>query len=270
MGSRLIDLTGQRFGKLTVQECVQDKHGKVRWRCLCDCGNESFVFGAILRRGGSKSCGCRRKDAKENLMGQKFGRLTVTGEAPNSGEATRWVCLCDCGNELIVRSQSLKKGNTKSCGCLRAEMMTTHGLIDHPLYSVYQGIKGRCYQKSNRTYENYGGRGIRMCDEWHNDPSAFIKWAEDAGWSPGLTIDRLDNDKDYGPDNCKISTMKEQARNRRTTQKIMYNGEERLALDLIEESGLRACTVRGRVAWGWSWEEALNTPPGQPRVQDSM
>lgn len=254
------DLTGQKFHRLTVLERAGAEHKKILWRCKCDCGNETVVYGSGLKNAKVKSCGCLRTECKEDLLGQRFERLLVVAAAPNKGEVTRWLCRCDCGSEKIITSRALKTGNTKSCGCLRAEMMTTHGLIDHPLYSVYKGIVGRCYQKSNVAFHNYGGRGIHMCDSWKNDPKAFIEWALSAGWSPGLTIDRVDNDDSYGPDNCKISTMKEQARNRRTTQKIVYNGEERLAMDVIAESGLLPVTVRGRVAAGWSWEKALTEP----------
>lgn len=165
--------------------------------------------------------------AFKDLTGQRFGRLTVVERAENgrcSGKAvTRWVCKCDCGNTIIVEGHSIKRGRTKSCGCLnterRSELLkeraTTHGGCYTRLYHIYAHMKGRCYRQTDAKFRLYGGRGIKICDEWLADFAAFRTWALSNGYRDDLTIDRINPDGNYEPANCRWATLAEQSRNRR-------------------------------------------------------
>lgn len=162
-----------------------------------------------------------------DLTGQRFGRWTVIGLAPKSAAGqTRWRCVCDCGREKIVQGGSLRSGSSLACGCVSRETHRNNRKPKVPhkkpdrIYSVWIGMKSRCYNQKSNSYKYYGGRGIKVCDEWLHDPDAFIEWSLSHGYDPSAkrgecTLDRIDVNGDYSPDNCRWVSMMVQAHNKR-------------------------------------------------------
>ena len=161
---------------------------------------------------------------KLNLIGQRYGKLKVIAEAPNRGKNTVWSCLCDCGTMRDVSRNSLRTGNTTSCGCVSLKAKTKHGMTNRlkngknqmpRIYRIWANMKFRCTNPKYKEFHYYGGRGIFVCDEWINDFEAFKEWSLNNGYAENLTIDRIDNDGSYTPNNCRWITMAEQNKNKR-------------------------------------------------------
>ena len=171
----------------------------------------------------------------KDITGQKFGRLTVVKfHGVDKGGNALWICVCECGNQIITRGCNLKNGNTKTCGCSRRNSQKTqykHGLYKHRLYGVWANMKERCYNPKATEYSAYGGRGIAVCKEWRDNFKAFYDWAISNGYDETAprgqcTIDRIDNDKGYSPDNCRWISQKAQYTNTQATgrKKKKWNG----------------------------------------------
>lgn len=208
------------------------------------------------------------KHRGKDITGKRFGRL-VAIEPVGKTEVGNiiWRCQCDCGNKKDVSTKDLGRG-TFSCGCYRNEQRiersTKHGMSRSRLYSVHSTMLGRCNNPNAHQYENYGGRGIKVCDEWH-DFESFAKWAKENGYVEGergkCTLDRIDPNGNYEPNNCRWVTMKTQERNRRNNKLITYNGETHCISEWAEIVGLKGVTLRHRLKAGWSVEKALTAPP---------
>lgn len=244
---QFIDLTGKKFGRLTVLGRADSKiraNGKPRtmWKCLCECGNEIIVEASALRSGRRKSCGCIQSEY-ENLLGHKYGRLTVIRyyekrkRQSSPGYKHYWLCKCDCGNEKVVEAYSLKTGRIRSCGCLNIERITKHNMRHTRLHEIWHGMKNRCKNSSCVGYKDYGGRGIKVCNEWQ-EFIPFAEWALNNGYSDNLTIDRIDVDGNYEPSNCRWATMKEQGNNRRNNRRVIYHGVSYTISELSDKTNV--------------------------------
>lgn len=198
-----------------------------------------------------------------SLIDQRFGRLLVLNRQPNKGNSTMWLCNCVCGKNVVVYGINLKRGLTKSCGCLHKEAIKeacgTHGMVDTPEYNSWTAIKSRCYNPKNPKYKNYGARGITMSDEWKND---FMAFYNDMGPrpSPEHSIDRKDNDKGYYKDNCRWATGREQNNNRRNNLLYEFDGAWKSLAEWCRVLEMNYHTVYQRIyRYGMSFEEAIVT-----------
>ena len=245
MGAPL-ELTGQIFGSLVVLRKGTTINKYTRWVCKCACGNEVEIRTNVLRTGKVQRCpACSRKYTTEiliennksrvlDLVGKRFGRLTVIKKAESKPDGrVRWLCKCDCGKEKIILGQLLRDGMTQSCGCLWFETMlkanTKHGYSRRGknksrLSNIHRGMIERCENKNSIEYHRYGARGIKICDEWH-DLKIFADWAIANGYSDDLTLDRINNDGNYCPENCRWATTREQSNNKRNTVYVTIEGE---------------------------------------------
>lgn len=202
----------------------------------------------------------------EDLSGRRFGKLTVKERAPDyvfpsGARAVQWLCVCDCGQEKVVRAQDLKSGDTKSCGCLNSEIVSkrnfVHGQSKTRLYHVWSTMKGRCSNPKVERYPYYGGRGIKVCSEWEHSFENFKKWAEENGYAEGLTIDRINFDGPYSPENCRWVTTRCQNRNCSRNLYCCINGRTKTVVEWCEMYGQKPSTVYARLKRGWSIEKAL-------------
>ena len=204
-----------------------------------------------------------------NLKGKRFGKLLVidkTLERTKSG-SVKWRCKCDCGNEVVISSASLKSG-TKSCGCYLAEWNSSTKRIyeydreNKRIYNIWRGVKARVSEKgSSKNCQLYAKRGIKMCEEWQEDFIKFYNWAINNGYKNDLTLDRIDSNGNYEPNNCRWASSKEQANNRRTNRNITYNGETHTIQEWSTILKIPYYTIRNRLyQLNWDVERTLSTP----------
>lgn len=197
-----------------------------------------------------------------DITGKKYNRLTVIKRLENTDSgAARWLCKCDCGNETIVRGCNLKNGAVKSCGCLlHKPKPTKHGMCKTELYARWAAMKSRCSSKNKRTYKDYAGRGITVCEEWLAfEP--FVKWALSNGYKKGLTLERINNDLGYSPANCKWITLGEQANNRRSSRLFTYNGKTMTLVQWCKEFDVDYRLAHNRInKLTWDFERAITEP----------
>ena len=194
-----------------------------------------------------------------DLCGQRFGLLVVQSLAGvDRFRKSLWNCTCDCGGRSVSSAGNLRSGGATSCGCKRianGKARRTHGRDSKDrTYRIWSAMRSRCMTKSNKCYAGYGGRGITVCDRW----SSFESFFEDMGEAPdGLSIDRINNELGYSPDNCRWATQKEQTRNTRQNVWIEYNGETKVLTDWAAFAGVTHLTLYKRLKRGWSVGEAI-------------
>ncbi|WP_195245019.1 hypothetical protein [Clostridium celatum] len=201
-------------------------------------------------------------------IGQVYGKLTITGLIYNEKAKRNYaLCKCECGNEKVVSISNLIKGATTSCGCYRnqriKETCEKHGMYKTRLNKEYRGLKQRCYNSKNSRYKYYGGKNIKICDEWLGKDGFinFMNWSLENGYNDELTLDRIDVDSDYSPDNCRWVTMRIQCNNRTTSHFETFNGETKTVAEWADKVGIKASIIYKRLKRGWSIEKALTTPP---------
>lgn len=207
-----------------------------------------------------------------SYIGKKYGRLTVIGfreVKTSSGHYVGWDCKCDCGNTIYgKRPSAIKSGELRSCGCLKKEQekynivgkQTKHGMTDTRLYSIWCSMKRRCYNTHDAAYPHYGGKGVKVCNEWL-DFEVFYDWAIRNGYADNLTIERIDIDKDYCPENCTWITLAMQTHNKGDTRKVNLNGEVMPLKTACETLGLPYKAVHLRITrYGMTFEEAISRP----------
>ena len=203
----------------------------------------------------------------KDITGMRFGKLTVISKSHKDNfDKWHWLCRCDCGNVTTVEGNRLRSGKTKSCGCLQRQHRKTgfhkkHGMTDSRLYVIWSNMKARCENPNSTSWKNYGGRGISVCSEW----KAFIPfrdWAVSSGYSHELSIERIDVNGNYCPENCKWITKGEQYLNRTDSHKITAFGISRTIKEWADETGVPYDTIERRInAYHWSPEDAVTTPP---------
>ena len=205
-----------------------------------------------------------------DLTGKRFGRYTAIKPVKTSA-GTKWLCKCDCGNEKLVFAHNLLRGTSKSCGCLQREQLAERNKNRRPalgesesrLYRLWKSMKRRCNGKGYTHYNLYGGRGIRVCDEWQSYVP-FRDWALANGYDPAApsgecTLDRINVDGDYGPENCRFVNMRTQADNRRKTRHITFAGETLNIAEWARRYDLPENVLWYRVNAGWEFEKAIST-----------
>lgn len=220
-----------------------------------------------------------------DLTGQRFGRLVVLERgadyvSPQGRKVVRWRCKCDCGNIKDISATHLKKGDCQSCGCFHQERLveagrlngTTHGLSRTRIYRLFQNMKNRCNDKNAASYQRYGGRGISVCKEWNEAGGfeRFYSWSLENGYQEGLTLDRIDVNGDYSPDNCRWTDWETQYNNTTKSIKLTYNGKTQTAAQWARELGLDRHTIYDRIKKGYPIEyilgPRLSTRPNIPKT----
>jgi hypothetical protein len=238
------DLTGQKFGRLTVLRLADSKkRGRRSWICRCSCSSNSDVTltTGALTSGNTRSCGCLVSDTAafrgKNLVDCVFGRWTVLALSPNRGRTRYWSCQCACGTKREVSGANLASGRSRSCGgCLKGYVTKYLRRLYSREYESWAGMKARCLTTSCNGFDDYGGRGIKVCDRWLH---SFVDFLEDMGPRPlGQSIQRLDKEGDYTPDNCEWTTPAEQVTEKRSDLYLEFGGERLIKSDWAKRLGI--------------------------------
>ena len=277
------DYIGKKFGLLTViGQSPKTNPYSNKFDFQCDCGNIISECPGRVLYGHKKSCGkCRKRNTSyeleqriTNSIGMKFGKLTIIGVSHKNGSGKNYAkCKCECGNIIDVLPNSLFNNESKSCGCskLNNPMLANNkstssgnykdGRTKHLLYGTWKQMINRCENPKSKHYDRYGGRGIKVCEEWR-DFWSFVKWSDSIGGKPnGYTLDRIDNDGNYCPENCRWADWGTQMSNKSSNRYITYNGKTQTIHQWSIDIGLNEQTLTNRINRGWSIERSLTTKP---------
>lgn len=258
-----VDETGNRYGKLVAIRKIGSANGAV-WLFQCDCGKTTEKRISYVRNGQVRSCGCgmgtKGKTFHKDLTGQKFGILSVLESLGRDKDFKyRYKVRCSCGNEFIELGHFLTSGKITMCqSCANAK----HHMSKTKIYRKWQNMKNRCYNTKCKAYKDYGGRGITVCEEWLN-PKNFIEWAFKNGYNENYdgwdySLDRIDVDKGYSPDNCRFVNKKAQQRNRRVTRYVEYEGMKLSIMEVSEITGISYDAIKSRLDDGWNDYDATH------------
>lgn len=199
----------------------------------------------------------------ENLIGKTYGRLEVVSFSHRTTKSSFWVCKCVCGKQKVIDAGNLKRSITKSCGCLHKEVFrritTKHGLSRTKEYFTWQEIRARCYRETHKLFKDYGGRGIKVCERW-NDFENFLHDMGDAPSGHRISIDRVNNDGDYKPSNCRWATSVIQNNNKRTNVFVSVDGVLKTLAQWAIDFGINKQTVYSRIRRGWNYLDSLEIP----------
>ena len=241
------DLIQKRFGDLTVISYLKHEGKDFYYECKCDCGNRKITTRNYLKRGWVKSCGCKKysgfkvNHVIKDITNKKYGRLTVISLAETKKGKAYWLCECLCGKKAVVLGRDLTTGKTKSCGCYHSECSskraTKHGGCNTRLYKTWENMKNRCDSPKSTDYKYYGERGISYCEDWA-DYTKFREWALKTGYTNELTIERIDVNKGYCPENCTWIPKSKQNLNKNNNRLFTYNGKTQCLNEWIRELGL--------------------------------
>lgn len=264
------DIKGDKFSKLTVVgfSHINEKKRTAIWDCICECGKHTKASGTNLRSGMVRSCGCLRKDTLskiprynfDDLTGKVFGLLTVIKEGRHERYFTMWECKCECGNIKEVARCNLISGRQISCGCFNKSISSsrakTHGLSTTRIYKIWAGMISRCYNPKVSHFNDYGGRGIRVCEEWRSDFMVFYNDMKDT-YDDTLQIDRIDVNGNYCKENCRWVTALVNARNKRTTIYLTIDGVKKPASEWAQLANKSYYRVHKRIMQCKPDKEAL-------------
>ena len=254
---------GEKHNLLTILDF--ERRGKTGfYLCKCECGKLKWINCDSVLMNRQKGCGCiKGREFHEDITGKKYGKLKVIEEAERKNKRIMWKCLCDCGNVTVVSSNNLKYGHTQSCGCYQRKR-TKEGHIKHGgtytrLFTIYQGMKRRCYSEKEPNYRKYGGRGIKICEQWLGDNGFenFRKWAFENGYNDNLTIDRIDFNGNYEPSNCRWGDFVQQANNRRSNRVVEYKNQRKTIAEWSRETGIPAYNISYRLRKNKPLEEVF-------------
>lgn len=266
-GNKFVDISGERYGSLVVVKFSKMGKHSSHWICQCDCGNLKEVSKTGLKCGTTTCADPASHPRMESLAGKRFGFLVAETPTHTKGRSRRivaWECKCDCGNRATVGAQRLKSGNTKSCGCLAklTQSRLSHGFCRKSgrasEYTSWSMMKNRCSNPKANRYHNYGGRGIKVCKRWNK----FENFLADMGLkpTPKHSLERINNNGDYEPSNCRWATPKEQGQNTSTNVMLEVRGFKRPLTTWAVISGIKSSTIHKRIKMGWSAADAIFKP----------
>lgn len=273
--NKIDDYIGKKFGYLTViGETAKTHQYSNSWDFKCVCGAIISDQPARVLSGHRKSCG-KCVESKRYLspkfdaaqyIGKKSNMLTAVGIAPRLESDRTWKldCVCDCGNHTSITPSQFNRGVVKSCGCLRRSgTRMDDGRSLNSLYGIWSQMMRRCYNSKTKYYGRYGARGISVCDDWHSFNN-FAEWAASVGGRPhGTSLDRINNDGNYEPSNCRWATDKQQHRNTSANIVIEYNGEKKTLVEWSESTGIKWAVLHNRYIRGWNTGRMFTEPVHQ-------